>query len=58
MIWSPPNEEYVVADYLPAFTVVPGSRGRYTVLGVVGRGRMNVVYRVYRDDSTFWALKE
>jgi eukaryotic-like serine/threonine-protein kinase len=46
-------------DLLAPETVVPGARGEYKIMGLIGRGGMGAVYRAQRQaDATVWALKE
>src|SRR5690349_11835003 len=40
-------------------TIVPGTRGQYRIIGLIGRGGMGAVYRAQRlSDGAIWALKE
>jgi serine/threonine protein kinase len=46
-------------DLLAPETIVPGARGEYKILALIGRGGMGAVYRAQRlADATIWALKE
>lgn len=46
-------------DLLAPETTVPGLRGEYKIIGLIGRGGMGAVYRAQRlSDGTLWALKE
>ncbi len=49
----------IVEELLKPNDVLDGTRSAYTILNLVGRGGMGVVYRVKRTaDGTTWALKE
>src|SRR5215211_3532867 len=46
-------------ELLAPDTIVPGMRGQYKILGLIGRGGMGAVYRAQRlSDGAIWALKE
>jgi hypothetical protein len=46
-------------ELLAPDTIVPGARGQYKILGLIGRGGMGAVYRAQRlSDGAIWALKE
>ena len=46
-------------ELLAPETIIPGARGQYKILGLIGRGGMGAVYRAQRmSDGAIWALKE
>jgi serine/threonine protein kinase len=49
----------IVEELLKRGDTLRGNYGEYTILNLVGRGGMGVVYKVQRaDDASEWALKE
>jgi serine/threonine protein kinase len=49
----------IVEELLKRGDTLRGNYGEYTILNLIGRGGMGVVYKVQRaDDGTEWALKE